>query len=141
MNIEKNLEMYSKNKRFSTTVLQRIGVQTNTNIFVSMPQDFQWPISTKQSPCCSFQLIWFKSCSQTPFFRTAAILDLGNLGVLVYSITNVSIPMVKQGKIDIKFAFVSHLVQKLWSNPFSGGGHIGFGRHLGLRGRWLGRPG
>ena len=26
--------------------------------------------------------------------------------------------MVKKGKIDIKFEFVSHLVQKLWTNPF-----------------------
>ena len=41
-------------------------------------------------------------------------MDLRNLSVLVYSTTNVSIPMVKQGKRDIKFAFVSHLVQKLW---------------------------
>ena len=27
-------------------------------------------------------------------------------------------PMVKKGKIDIKFLFVSHLAQKLWPNPF-----------------------
>ena len=26
--------------------------------------------------------------------------------------------MVKKGKIDIKFVFVSHLAQKLWPNPF-----------------------
>ena len=27
-------------------------------------------------------------------------------------------PIVKKGKLDIKFVFVSHLAQKLWSNPF-----------------------
>ena len=26
--------------------------------------------------------------------------------------------MVKKGKIDIKFVFVSHLAQKLWPTPF-----------------------
>ncbi|XDV44711.1 hypothetical protein PO909_012952 [Leuciscus waleckii] len=40
----------------------------------------------------------------------------------------------------IKFVFVTHVVQKLKPGPFSGGGHIGFGRHLGPEGRWLRRP-
>ena len=53
-----------------------------------------------------------------PPFWTAAILDLGNQRVLVYRIIHVSIPMVKQGTTDIKFAFVSHLVQKLWPKRF-----------------------
>ena len=85
-------------------------------------------------------LIWFRSYGRIPF-QVAAILDLGNLRVLVYPIINVCIPLVKQVKIDIKFAFVSHLVQKLWPNRFSGGGHIGFSRHIGLGGCWLGHSG
>lgn len=37
--------------------------------------------------------------------------------------------MVKIHKIDIKVAFVAHLVQKLKLKPFSVSGHIGFGCH------------
>ena len=51
-----------------------------------------------------------------------AILNLGKLGgpdipnhKCKYSN---GFPMVKKGKIDIKFVFVSHLAQKLWLNPF-----------------------
>jgi len=50
-------------------------------------------------------------------FRTAAILDLGNLGgpdipnhKCKYSY---GFPIARKGKIDIKFVFVSHLAQKL----------------------------
>ena len=51
-----------------------------------------------------------------------AILNLGNLGgsdipnhKCKYSS---GFPMVKKGKIDIKFVFVSDLAQKLGRNPF-----------------------
>ena len=50
-----------------------------------------------------------------------AILNLGNLGgsdvpnhKCKYSN---GFPIVKKGKIDIKFVFVSHLAPKLWLNP------------------------
>ncbi|CAM4708789.1 unnamed protein product [Leuciscus chuanchicus] len=48
--------------------------------------------------------------------------------------------------ICAKFAAILELedrgVQIYWlkPGPFSGGGHIGFGRHLGPEGRWLRRP-
>ena len=90
-----------------------------------MPIDFIWPINTKYHHIVLFSSFGSEGVAE-PHFRTTAILNLGNLRVLVYPVMNVSILMVKQDKMDIKFTFVSHLVQKLWQNPFSGGGHIGF---------------
>ena len=76
-----------------------------------------WPIYTNRHLIllCSF---FASKVVAEPLFWTAAILDLGNLRVLVYPIIHVSIHVVKECKIDTTFAFVSHLVQKLWPNSF-----------------------
>ena len=74
-----------------------------------------WPIYTNRHLIllCSF---FASKVVAEPLFWTAAILDLGNLRVLVYPI--IRIHVVNECKIDTKFAFVSRLVQKLWPKRF-----------------------
>ena len=76
-----------------------------------------WPIYTNRHLIllCSF---FASKVVAEPLFWTAAILDLGNLRVLVYPIIHVSIHVVNECKIDTKFAFVSRLVQNLWLKRF-----------------------